>query len=360
MEISYFIRGATIVGLGFGFWYLSALALWDHFTRLRSVNYIGLGFFFIGLGTLSYIMRLTTSIPDITIVGLSSLLNSIGFFFVWIHFQFISKKMFSIPVFSILLIMLAVTSAFTVFHVLFLHQQIFIDLSIASLVILSSISLCFPIKTGISEYCRRRDWLSLIEGKSFLFLLTAVIGYSTSHFTKMTPLLWLSHLLLVISAGCLIGLYTWHPRLMHRIPFKVGYLLGLHDSGLFFFKKEVQTTFLKHDERTRKKMQYLSSIFSAIDTLFKHILMQDIVYTAQRSLFVEVLFIRDPKKQLGYILIAEKHSYYLKQALKILLKMTPRSLLLTDINDTDSVLIDQQRINEKLMPLVENIFPGLS
>ncbi len=87
---------------------------------------------------------------------------------------------------------------------------------------------------------------------------------------------------------------------------------------------------------------------------------QDVTETIQKSPYLEILFLRDPQKKLGYIVIAETHSFYLKQAIRALLHLTSPNLLLTNPEDDQSVLIDQDRVDNMLVHLITNIFPNIS
>ncbi len=359
VDLEFLIKLSSIVLLGLGFLYLSILTLWDRYIRLKTINYLGVGFFFIALGILVHLIRLANPTLHFIIVSIAASSNALGLLFVWIHFQLMSKQMLSMVAFSVLIIILSFGLTLLVLNVAIFSSPILTAGAMASLVIISFFMLISPIKMGFHDFLRNNDIRALAEGGSFFGLLLAILGFVVHYYTQVPTVSWLSNLIMIVSAGGLIILYTWNPRLMYRIPFKIWYLLGFHDSGLFFFKKKLEVPVPNSSATADRRMQYLSSMFTAIDAIFKHILEQDVIVTIQKSPYLEILFKRDPQKKLGYIIIAERHSYYLEQALQALLRLTPSNLLLTNPNDEHSVLIDHECINTVLIPLILEIFPNI-
>ncbi len=360
-----FMRGSLILIVAMGFLYLSAVNFWNRFIRLKTLNYLGIGFFFMGLGTIIHFMQSQFTIfPSREHVLLTSiLLNSIALFFIWIHFQFMQQLRPSLLLVTVQLGLLGISSAGVSIYFSMFARSLLVTLTIVNLTILTLIALLGTIKFNIFHYLERNDIFSLLEGVNFIFLLLSIIGHDVYYFHGSPLLRLFSGMLLLIGSTGLIVLYTWRPHLMYRIPYSIWFLLGYHDSGMFFYRKQVNLEDETVLNGSKRRMPYLSSLLAAMNALFKHVISQEVVETVQKSHYMELLFIRDPSRQIGYLLIAEKHSRYLKQALLALLRLTPVNELFQCSSSVDSTresfIIDTQNVTTTLRPLIRKLFPDL-
>ncbi len=374
-----FFRIGLVIVLGLGFFYLATLTLWDCFVRLKTINYMGIGFLLLGIATFSHLISILDPRDSMAFTLLALLLHAGGLLFVWIHFQLMQHDGIHPISFALMMTMeITAVTLICTWLLRFTTAYIVIELSIFFVWSMSVIALKTPIWLAVQDFLTRKNRHALGEGIAYKLIFLAITGHVIHFFLGSDEYLFLliANMFILLGAGGLIVLYTKNPQLMHRLPFRVWYLLGFHDSGLLFFKRELHQQFMKvNGTRMKQRLPFLSSMLTAIEALFKHILDQDIIFTIQRSQHLELVFLRDPEKQLGYVIIAEDHSYYLLQALKTLLFLTPLHVFVssedkqeqkTKARDDQSprpsdlqLIVDSKRIEQVLLPLIHRVFPTI-
>ncbi len=377
------LRIGLIIVVGAGFLYISARLLWDWFVRLRTINYLGIGFAITSMATFLHLFSLGPSqgilFNTMNIISF----HGVGLFFIWLHFQLLQDETIPIPMLSFLVMLLTATFLLTGFNVFVSETPSLFDLNMIILLVLAGLTLVAPIRISLHDFHFHHHRKSLAEASCYALLFVTIACHVSNFFFfspntfSMILMQLVANLSLLFSTGGLIFLYTWYPHLMHRVPFHVWYVIGFHDSGMLFFQQEIPHS-KPNGLEVKRRLPYLSGMLSAIDAIFKHILEQDVIFTIQKSAHVEMIFQRDPQKRLGYIIIADRHSHYLLRALDTLVKMTTlpkdedqhqalhQSNHLDEkkeasqqypVEDDMPSLIDQARLNRLIRPLVKKVFP---
>ncbi len=360
-------------------------------------SFMGLGFLFI---TLSALMMLGSQLVPIyheTAYDGFVLLGVMGLYSIWFHHEFTWhesltpwKSFIGGGLFTSLLIIILGKWYVIYFHDrlmlveiirLFDQMEGLIALAIAHM------TLLYPLRLGLREYRTHGTVKSFLEACNFLLLLGGIDLLVLQGFMEMEEILGLGLMAAVTSLTGLAILYLKEPRWLHRIPFPIYFLMGYHDSGLYFYRKLFQSQLQKSSDLMKQEPSsreikhesnitcndvesslmdvvsfdsqnsaLISSVLGAIDAIFKHAIGRELkrgVLLARTPVYMVVE--RDAGLRVAYVLIAQSISWYLALTLRKLLQETPRRLFI-DIEERGRAL-DHGEFESFLNPIIKKLFP---
>ncbi len=346
----------TLLLIGIVLWaftgFLTLVSVKNTFARFKSVHFISVAFFLAFLGFTSLIVR--TVVEEWWDLGLNVtvMFHSLAFAMVWFHFELQRHENLHYGKIYGLALLTTIAGFSLLLWIITEEKQLFSFISILSMMLVAFPATLIPARLSFKEYKENHLKKQFYEGVAFLLVLIGLIMFFYVSMFRLfdQPIYFAS--LGVASFGIIILaiIYAREPAYLYRIPFKIYYLVGYLDSGLCFYQKKLQHRDLKLKEND---LDLLSGIMSTIESLFTHILQQEITKTIHYGTNVTVLFKRNTKKKITYIIVAQRASWYLQKALDRLLAETPIHIF----PQSEADALNVQKVGKILDPLVQKLFP---
>lgn len=224
------------------------------------------------------------------------------------------------------------------------------------LILIAIPSLSHTVLMSLNDFeIINQKTLSVVEIFGYMGWTVGLVGDAIPlRFTGLiNEIFW--NLITILGVTLILFLYLKDQAFLHKVSRKIMYVSCYLDSGISFFHASLHHRYLINEVQD-SSILVTGGILSAIDSIFRQLLQQEVVRGQHVGKRYCLYLQRNEKKRVAIIFLGDQIPYYLQLAAQRFLDSLPEELT-TSINGP---VLDQNSINVIILPLFEKFFPYLA
>ncbi len=359
LDIMTILRILFSVGFALGTGLAAFTVLADSIRRFRFLHPIGLGLASLCVGGMFLVYRALVY-PQFWYEGISFsfIFYSAGFFLFKVHHVLTKQERFNVQLLLGFSFIISITISLQLFWLVNDEtlRKISFQASSLTVFLVGVPTLLVLIHDALKDVIsfRIKNQVAELIGyvTMFITLVSSVITHAVGlnfHPVYVFVTLFAS----AFSALSLFYAYATNRAYLYRIPFKIYYLVGYHDSGMTFFQLEIPNPKFSLD---RREVLLVNNILSTIDVAVRHLLKQELQENLVKCKHVCFYLHRNPQKRIIFGVISERLSWYLRKSMETMTtSFSSRQLF----RDGEIPLLEEEHVHSEMMRVLKKTFPYL-
>ncbi len=278
----------------------------------------------------------------------------LGFSLLWIH-QDLSRHA-KMPQATIIFITTSLVGMVTIisFRVLFpeINEHGLIIMNFLTVMVALS-SLTVVIALSVREFkILKTKYLSVIEIVGHFAWTVGISSEILFLHLLIDEIVW--SLVAAIGISLILLLYLKDEVYLHKITRNIFYFFLYHDSGVNLFHVPLHHRYLINEIQEHQSF-LVGGVFSAIDSIFRKLLQQEIVRGIYLGKSYSMYFCRDARKKLAVVLLADEVPIYLQQTIRRFLTVLPSEVEALN----QGKVVETKTMRKLILPHFQKMFPYL-